>query len=95
MKKILICVCVLLICFLASCSEKEQEAKIDNDNNIESEEDNKYSLLSNDDFDVTKYDLNEIPLVFMEKLYRLENYKKTTTSTNTINSTSSNIGELS
>ena len=81
MKKVLIFVCALLICFLASCSEKEQEAKIDNDNNIESEEDNKYSSLSNDDFDVTKYEISEIPFVFVERLSRLANYKKETIGT--------------
>ena len=44
MKKILICVCVLLICFLASCGGNKQETKADNDNNIKNEEDNKYEI---------------------------------------------------
>ena len=36
----------------------------------------KYDYLKDSDFDIDKYDIYDIPLIYMEKIYRLKNYKR-------------------
>ena len=70
MKKISIFVLVLFLFFLTSCKKRET---IDN-----AAETITYQDLKEEDFDVTKYELDEIPLVFVEKLSRITNFTKET-----------------
>ena len=62
---------MILVClFLIGCKKQELER--------EEEKDKSYQDLKEEDFDVSKYALEEIPYVFVEKLSRLDNYTKHT-----------------
>ena len=71
MKKIIIIIFFSLL-LLSGC--KKDIEKIDN----EKEQELNYQTLKDYDFDVNKYEIEEIPFVFVEKLSRLDNYTKTT-----------------
>ena len=72
MKKIIIIIFFSLLLLLSGC--KKDIEKI---NNEEKQELN-YQTLKENDFDVNKYEIEEIPFVFLEKLSRLDNYTKST-----------------
>ena len=72
MKKIILILVVFIIFALVSC-KNNQNSEI-----IISNETRPYEKLNEQDFDVALYDLNVIPIVFMERLYRLDSYTKHT-----------------
>ena len=80
MKKLIIIFSLFLVLFLFVSCKKEEPIETKKEENIIQEEDIifPYESLKDEDFDIEKFDLNDIPLVFMEKLYRLNNFKKTT-----------------
>ena len=61
-----------ILLLLSGC--KKDIEKIDN----EEKQELNYQTLKENDFDVNKYEIEEIPFVFLEKLSRLDNYTKTT-----------------
>ena len=71
--KLLVIMMFILFGFLASCAEKEPKIDVIKDN-----EEVRLLDLKDEDFDVSKYELSDIPFVFVEKLGRLNNYKKQT-----------------
>ena len=72
MKKIIIIIFFSLLLLLSGC--KKDIEKIDN----EKKQELNYQTLKDYDFDVNKYEIEDIPFVFLEKLSRLDNYTKTT-----------------
>lgn len=64
---------LLFIFVLQSCGKKADEKIINSKDNIE---DNIYSNLSDNEFNINNFDNNEIPLVLVEKISRLTNYQK-------------------
>lgn len=70
MKKVLICLFVILLSlFLLSCKKKEALEK-------EEEQSYDYTSLKDEDFIVSNFTLEEIPFVFMERVERLSSYTK-------------------
>lgn len=78
MKKIIILLLLMFFLFVFGCGKKE-ESDSKRSNDIESSENVRpYQKLKEEDFHVDKFKDEEIPLVFMEKLYRLKHYTKET-----------------
>ena len=77
MKKIMILFALIMVSFaLLGCKDEPVE-EIDLDTKKE-ETYYPYESLSDEDFDISKHELKDIPFVFAEKIYRLNSYKKST-----------------
>ena len=60
--------------FLVGCG-KEAEEPIKQEELVVNDE---YNDIKDEDFDISKYEAREVPFVFVEKLSRLDNYRKET-----------------
>ena len=72
-KKVSYIFLILILVFLFSCQEKTDNIESPTIDEIIKRED-----LKEEDFDVNKYENNDIPFIFLEKLSRLRNYEKET-----------------